>query len=175
MCRKSSLTSSPGGRIGKHCCWCGSLFPCIYRPFALARKTGVFAHGQVQLLVQQAVLSGVLRTRAAWMGSSSTGTVCASTLLVLLHVLWNASVLSRAWLFPAFPGWFSCRRFLCSIALSDMFLLNPFGNSTGYFLAVNVRTLSRVFFPPGLGLIAFGNLRVSPLYFYCASSDWNSV
>lgn len=61
------------------------------------------------------------------------------------------------------------------LLFTNIFLLNPFGNSTGYFLAVNVRTLSRAFFPPGLGLIAFGNLCVSPVYFYCTSSNWNPV
>lgn len=64
---------------------------------------------------------------------------------------------------------------LTQLLFTNIFLLNPFGNSTGYLLAANVRTLSRAFFPPGLDLIAFGNLYVSPAYFYCTSSNWNPV
>lgn len=136
--------------------------------FAFVQNSPVILHVNMAATSAAGLQSVVLSTLAACTGLSSVVAVCVSFVQVPLCAIRH---------FPPFTHLaVSCffRMFLLqkiSLLFTNVFLLNPFGNSTGYFLAVNVRTLSRAFFPPGLDLIAFCNLCVSPVYFYCASSN----
>lgn len=128
MYKNPSLVSSPGGKIGIHCCWCVSLFPCMYCPFALARCNLVVLNICKFSSQCNRECSSGLQRQYEW---DCLPWALTAPVLPLFFSLCCKTLLSFHSCL-AFLGYFACRR----LHLSNIVLLNPFGNSTGYIVAV---------------------------------------